>query len=70
MKRLSTALLLTCAMTLLAAGNATPAKYVCSLTEKRVSACCCTRTEDGKLYCTLAKKTISSCCCKAPKTTP
>ena len=68
MKRLSAALLLACATSLLAAGNATPAKYVCSLTKKKISACCCTKTEDGKLYCTLAKKTIALCCCKAPET--
>ena len=65
MKRLSAVLLLAWTTTLLAAGNATPAKYVCSLTKKKISACCCTKTEDGKLYCTLAKKTIASCCCKA-----
>ena len=69
MKRLSASLLLACATTLLAAGNATPAKYVCSLTKKQVSACCCTKTEDGKFYCTLAQKTITACCCKASKTT-
>jgi hypothetical protein len=66
-KRLSAALVLACATSVLAGGNAKPAKYVCSLTKKTIASCCCTKAEDGKLYCTLAQKTIASCCCKAPK---
>ncbi len=42
---------------------ASPRKAMtCSLTNKTVKKCCCTKKE-GKLYCTLAKKTIESCCC-------
>jgi hypothetical protein len=36
---------------------------ICTLTGKKIDACCC-QQKDGKLYCPLAKKTIESCCCK------
>jgi hypothetical protein len=67
MKRLTAVLLLACATVLLGASNATPPKFVCSLTKKKISTCCCMKTDDGKLYCTLAKKPVASCCCKAVK---
>jgi len=62
MKRLSALLLVSC-MALAAAGAKKNTAYVCSLTNKTIATCCCTK-KDGKLYCTLAKKTIESCCCK------
>jgi hypothetical protein len=68
MKRATAVLMLAFATTLFAASNATPPKFVCSLTKKKISSCCCTKTDDGKLYCTLAKKPVASCCCKAVKT--
>jgi len=45
----------------------------CSLTDKKISKCCCKKQDDGKLYCTLTKKTIETCCCKPaakPSTSP
>jgi hypothetical protein len=45
----------------------------CSLTDQKISKCCCKKQDDGKLYCTLAKKTIETCCCKPaakPSTPP
>jgi hypothetical protein len=36
---------------------------ICTLTGKKIDACCC-QLKDGKLYCPLAKKTIESCCCR------
>ncbi len=43
----------------------------CSLTEKKISKCCCKKQDDGKLYCTLAKRTIETCCCKpSPSAAP
>jgi hypothetical protein len=41
------------------------AKWVCTLTGKKVEQCCCVPQKDGKLYCSLAKKTVDKCCCKA-----
>ena len=64
MKHVAAIVLLAFAMTVLADGNTKTSAYVCSLTKKKTAACCCTKTEDGKLYCTLAKKTVASCCCK------
>ncbi len=46
------------------AANSEKAAYTCSLTGRKIGACCCKNTADGKLYCTLAKQTIASCCCK------
>ncbi len=37
---------------------------VCTLTGKKIAACCC-QQKNGKLYCPLAKKAIESCCCKS-----
>jgi hypothetical protein len=38
----------------------------CTLTGKRIAACCCTKAKDGKnLHCTLANKDIKECCCKS-----
>jgi hypothetical protein len=37
---------------------------ICTLTGKRIDACCC-QLKDGKLYCPLAKTYIDACCCKA-----
>ena len=62
MKRLS-ALLLISVIALAAAGAKKNSAYVCTLTNKKVAGCCCTK-KDGKLYCNLAKKTIEKCCCK------
>jgi len=64
MKRFALAALLLVA-TLAYAGKTTTPGYTCSLTGKKIAACCCKPTKDGKLYCTLAKKKIDSCCCKA-----
>ncbi len=36
----------------------------CTLTNKKIVACCCAQRE-SKLYCTLAKKAIDQCCCKS-----
>jgi hypothetical protein len=64
MKRFALAALLLIA-TMAHAGKTTTPGYTCSLTGKKIAACCCKPTKDGKLYCTLAKKKIDSCCCKA-----
>ena len=39
-------------------------RLVCTLTGKKIAACCC-QQKNGKLYCPLAKKAIESCCCKS-----
>lgn len=46
-----------------ATGPKQNAAYVCSLTNQKITSCCCTKKE-GILYCNLAKKTIAKCCCK------
>ena len=51
----------------LSAGAAkTQTSYVCSLTNKTVSKCCCVK-KNGQQYCTLAKQTVKTCCCKVVK---
>jgi len=40
------------------------AGLICTLTGKKVDACCC-KLKDGKLFCPLAKTYIDACCCKA-----
>ena len=62
MKRLS-AVLLVSFIALAAAGAKKNTAYTCTLTNKKIASCCCTKKE-GKLYCKLAKKTIETCCCK------
>ena len=63
MKRLSTVLLISfIALTTASAKKSTA--YTCTLTNKKIASCCCTKKE-GKLYCKLAKKTIENCCCKS-----
>lgn len=52
------------ALTVATVAPAISPKMACSLTGKRVNACCCEKQKDGKLFCTLAKKTIEKCCCK------
>lgn len=37
-------------------------KYVCGLTGKEMSKCCCEQ-KAGKLICTLTGKTLKTCCC-------
>jgi len=59
-------LIISIAVSLLLAGSAAPASpsgLICTLTGKKIEACCC-QLKDGKLYCPLAKKTIEACCCK------
>jgi len=54
------------AVSLFLAGSATPATQAtlfCTLTGKKISACCC-QLKDGALYCPLAKKIMENCCCK------
>ncbi len=63
MKNFAAVALIALAPVVFAANTEKPA-YSCSLTGKKIAACCCKKTNDGKLYCKLAKKTISSCCCK------
>jgi hypothetical protein len=63
MKHLIAALLIVAGSALAVASTSKPA-YTCSLTGKKISACCCKPMSDGKMYCTLAKKTITTCCCK------
>ena len=62
MKRLS-AVLLVSFIALAAAGAKKNTAYTCTLTNKKIASCCCTKKQ-GKLYCKLAKKTIEDCCCK------
>ena len=62
MKRFS-AVLLVSFIALAAAGAKKNTAYTCTLTNKKIASCCCTKKE-GKLYCKLAKKTIEDCCCK------
>ena len=69
MKRLSTILLVSF-IALTATGVKKNTEYTCTLTNKNITSCCCTKKE-GKLYCNLAKRTIDNCCCTpadAPKT--
>jgi len=58
------------ALTMLLFGGAAPANlsqntttYVCTLTNEKVTSCCCEK-RNGKLFCTKAKKEINTCCCK------
>jgi len=46
------------------AARAAGTGLICTLTGKKIEACCC-QVKDGKLYCPLAKKNIESCCCKS-----
>ena len=62
-------LIISIAVSLLLAGSAAPASpsaLICTLTSKKIEACCC-QLKDGKLYCPLAKEAIESCCCKLDK---
>ncbi|HEV8657741.1 MAG TPA: hypothetical protein VGS96_03850 [Thermoanaerobaculia bacterium] len=63
MKRHIATLLLLLFVALNAGAADTKTSYTCSLTNKTVSKCCCTK-KNGELYCTLAKKTVKPCCCK------
>jgi len=62
-------LMMALAISLVLAGSASSRNIssksglMCTLTGKKIAACCC-QQKDGKLYCPLAKKTIESCCCK------
>ena len=38
-------------------------KMTCTLTGKKVTACCCEELKNGKMFCKLAKKEIAECCC-------
>ena len=63
-------LIMSSAVLLLLAGSAnswnvaSESGLICTLTGKKIEACCCEQ-KDGKLYCPLAQKTIESCCCKS-----
>jgi len=60
-------LIISTTVLLFLAGSATPALQsglICTLTGKKIAACCC-QLRDETLYCPLAKKTIESCCCKS-----
>ncbi len=49
---------------LTAAGNGNSRSgLLCTLTGKKIAACCCEQKGE-KLYCPLAKKTVEKCCCK------
>ena len=67
MKRLS-AVLLVFFIALAASGATKNSAYTCTLTNKKIASCCCTK-QNGKLYCTLAKKSIETCCCKSAAAT-
>jgi hypothetical protein len=59
-------LMMALAISLVLAGSASSRSesgLICTLTGKKIAACCC-QQKDGKLYCPLAKKKIESCCCK------
>ena len=63
MRRIIPLVILLVAALILTNGVSTKSGLQCSLTGKKIAACCCEQ-KNGKLYCPLAKKTIEQCCCK------
>lgn len=51
-------------LTIATVATAASPKLACSLTGKKINACCCEKQKDGKLFCTLAQTTIQKCCCE------
>ena len=42
---------------------AAPTKFVCKVTGKESTTCCCEQQKDGKLLCKYTGKTLDKCCC-------